>query len=148
MKGLQDALGLAWDCHDSCYDEWLRKQGAEPPPRHPPFPALPESGWGLAVLVPWKRPEALEAAWQLFLHLYGGDLIRHLSWTVAGGGGCGCAVLVRGLDAVPSELYRSLDRLVGTAERVFWRPNRVALGPEAEEFACWCRAYRALADAE
>ena len=61
MKRLQDALGLAWDCHDSCYDEWLRRKGAEPPPRHPPLPALPESGWGLALLVPWRRQEAAEA---------------------------------------------------------------------------------------
>jgi hypothetical protein len=115
MKRLQDALGLAGDCHDSCYNEWLRRQGAEPPRRHPLFPALPESGWGLALLVPWRRREAAEAAWRSFLDLYGGDVARHLPWAVVDGGGRGCAVLVRGLDAVPLELYRSLDRLVGAA---------------------------------
>lgn len=74
------------------------------------------------------------------------DLIRHLSWTVAGG--CGCAVLIRGLDAMPPKLYRNLGQAGWRGRAGFCRPNRVALGPEAEEFACWRRAYRALADAE
>lgn len=112
-----------------------------------PEPELPASGWDLALVLPYREPAVARAAWEKFAVRHAPRWLREsLEASLVGGGDRGCAVLVRGLAGVPFERYRRLDAFVSVLEDVFREPARVVAGPGAEEFFCWRRAYRALAE--